>query len=172
MLKPGTQLTFLTIYEKGTVSVNTAAGAKEASLSDFAINRIAITDAEAVNPQVQDVNDAWKVKNDVTANATSVTIVNANGDEITISCSETETGGAVCIEVSPKVAAVDTNCGGALILSRYENGIWKRNSASIEIGFMPKNIYTFEDWLSVYQTTGAASKKYLNNGNEGTGIKG
>lgn len=171
-LKPGTQLTFLTVYEKGTVSMNTAAGEKEASLSDFAINRIAIPNAEAVNSQIQDVNEDWKVKNDITANATSVTIVNSDGDEITISCSEAETEGAASIEVRPKAATPDANCGGALILSRYENGIWKRNSAAIVIGFAPRNKYTFEDWLSVYQTTGAASKKYLNNGSEGTGIKG
>jgi hypothetical protein len=171
-LKPGTQLTFLTVYEKGTVSMNTAAGAKEASLSDFAINRIAIPNAEAVNSQVQDVNEDWKVESDVTANAHQVTIVNSVGDEITFVCEAGPTGGKIAITVEPKVAADDANCGGALILSRYENGIWKRNSAAIVIGFEPKNIYTFEDWLSVYQTTGAASKKYLNNGNEGTGIKG
>ena len=60
----------------------------------------------------------------------------------------------------------------ALILSRYENGIWKRSPSRLKIGFEPTTPYTFEDWLSTYQTTGAASKKYLNTGDEGTGIQG
>ena len=60
----------------------------------------------------------------------------------------------------------------ALILSRYENGVWKRSPARLTIGYEPTNKYTFEDWLSTYQTTGAASKKYLNTGDEGTGIQG
>jgi hypothetical protein len=166
MLKPGTQLTFLTVYEKGTVSMNTAAGEKEASLSDFAITRFMIPNADVVNPQVEDVNGDWKVKSDVTADDDTVTIVNSVGDEIIIACAAGPTEGKIAITVSPKAATPDANCGGALILSRYENGTWLRSSAAIVIGFAPKNIYTFEDWLSVYQTTGAASKKYLNNGNE------
>lgn len=169
MLKPGTQLTFLSVYEAGSVSVNTATGTKDASLSGFVIDRFMIPDSETGASLVQDVNGDWIVKTNVTAGAHEVTIVNTDGDEIEISSPETK--GKIAIMVSPKVAA-EKNCGGALILSRYENGTWKRNSAQIKIETMPEYIYTFEDWLSVYQTTGAASKKYLNNGDESTGIKG
>lgn len=172
MLKPGTQLTFLTVYEAGEVSVKSATGTKEASLSGFVINRFMIPGPETEASQVQDVNGDWNVKTDITAGAKKVTIVNTVGDEIYIACANDETGGNITIEVTAGVAAKDANCGGALTLSRYENGTWRRSSASINIGFEPKHIYTFEDWLSVYQTTGAASKKYLNNGDERTGIKG
>ena len=165
MLKPGTQLTFLTVYEKGIANVRTAAGTKVASLSDFAIDRFMIPDTETGGSQVQDVNGAWKVKTDVTAGAKAVKIVNTVGDEIFIGNSDEDKGGNINIIVSP-VVATDVNCGGALILSRYENGTWRRSSAKIYIGFEPKNKYTFEDWLSVYQATGAASKKYLNHGTD------
>ena len=170
-LKPGTQLTFLTVYEAGTVSVKSAAGSTEASLSNFVIDRFMIPDSETGASQVQEVNGDWKVKTDVTEGATDVTIVNTVGDEINIECADGTTGGNISISVNPKAAA-DANCGGALIFSRYENGTWRRSSAAIKIGHEPKHKYTFEDWLSTYQTTGAASKKYLNNGDEGTGIRG
>lgn len=168
-LKPGTQFTFLTVYEAGTVSVKSAAGATEASLSDFVLDRFMIPNSETGASQIEDVNGSWKVK---TAGDSEVTIVNSVGDEINIKGPSSSTGGPINITVKPKAAADDANCGGALILSRYENGTWRRSSASIKIGFEPKHKYTFEDWLSTYQTTGAASKKYLNNGDEGTGIQG
>ena len=171
-LKPGTQLTFLTVYEAGTVSVQSAAGSTEASLSNFAIDRFMIPTSETGASQIEDVNGDWKVKSEVTAKDNLVTIVNSVGDEIIIACAAGPTNGQIAITVSPKVAAPDANCGGALIFSRYENGTWRRSSATIKIGFEPKHKYTFEDWLSTYQTTGAASKKYLNNGDEGTGIQG
>ena len=169
LLKPGTQLTFLSVYEAGTVSVMSTAGSTEASLSRFVINRFMIPDSETGASQVQDVNKNWKIKSDVTEGATSVVIVNTAGDEIRIECGEDNP--AIQITVRP-IAAKDACCGGTIILSRYENGTWHRSSARLYMGSNPKHIYTFEDWLSTYQTTGAASKKYLNNGDESTGIQG
>ena len=62
--------------------------------------------------------------------------------------------------------------GGALIRSAYVNGTWKRSNAKIEILF-PKalNKYTYEMWRSYYESTGV-SAKYLNQGDEGSGIQG
>lgn len=170
-LKPGTQLTFLTVTEAGSVSVKSPTGTTEAALSNFAIDRFMIPDSETEASQLQVVNGDWKVKDDVNENQSSVTIINSVGDQIIFVCSTGPTGGKIAITVIPKVAAPDTNRGGALIFSRYENGTWRRSSAAIKIGYELKHKYTFEDWLSTYQTTGAASKKYLNNGDDGTGIQ-
>lgn len=172
LLKPGTQLTFLTIYEAGTVSVNSAEGTKEASISNFVLDRFMIPDSETEASQIKDVNGDWKVKAGVTEGSKDVTIVNSDGDEIRIECDGGGSGAYINITVNPKATENNANCGGALILSRYENGTWRRSSATIKIGYEPKHKYTFEDWLSTYQTTGAMSKKYLNNGDEGTGIQG
>ena len=168
LLKPGTQLTFLSVYEAGTVNVMSTAGSTEASLSKFVIDRFMIPDSETGASQVQDVNKDWKVKSDVTEGAKSVVITNTAGDEIIIG---TEDSPVVSLFVKPK-AAKNAYCGGTIILSRYENGSWHRSSARLKIDPKPKHIYTFEDWLSTYQTTGAASKKYLNTGDESTGIRG
>lgn len=172
LFTPGTQLTFLTIYEAGVAKVNAGTGIKEASLAGFVINRFMVPNSETGNAQLE-VNGDWKVKEAITSSAKSVTIVNSNGDEITIATPSDIPGRKVLqLKVAAAAASNDANCGGALILSRFVNGTWKRSTASIHVGYEPRYKYTFEDWLSVYQTTATASKKYLNNGNEGTGIQG
>ena len=169
---PGTQLTFLTIYESGTAKVKTGTGTKDASLAAFVIDRFMVPNTETGNTQLDDVNGTWKVKETVAEGATTATIVNDDGDEISFN-SVTAGSTFVSLTVTAHAAsAAGANCGGAVILSRFVNGTWKRSTARISIGFEPKNKYTFEDWLSVYQTTGSASKKYLNNGDETTGIQG
>lgn len=174
LLKPGTQLSFLSIYEAGTVKVKGVAGDKEASVSAFVIDRFMIPNSETGQTQLDDVNGIWKIKNVVDEGASEVDLVNNDGDQINIHCgNKDEANGPIRITIKPAISfANNSNCGGALILSRYENGTWRRSTAAINIGSKPKNKYTFDDWLSVYQTTRAASKKYLNNGNEGTGIQG
>ena len=173
-LKPGTQLSFLSILETGVVHVKTATGSQDAALSGFVIDRFMIPNSEAGASQLEDVNGEWKISGDIAEGATSVIIENNNGDNINLSC--VPAGGAngkIKITVGTSIAALKSNnCGGTLILSRFENGTWRRSSSRLNIGFEPANKYTFEDWLSVYQATGAASKKYLNNGDENTGIQG
>ena len=173
LFKAGTQLTFLSVNEAGSAKVNTVAGIIDASLSAFVINRFMIPNSDSGTSQLDDVNGDWKIKESVSANANLVTLVNNAGDNIIIRSDMKEGDGfTISVVVSTSAAADGTNCGGALILSRYVNGTWKRSTASINIGYEPRYKYTFEDWLSVYQTTATASKKYLNNGNEGTGIQG
>ena len=174
IFKPGTQLTFLTIYDANIAKVNTGTGVTEASLSGFVIDRFMIPNAESDDSQLSDVNGDWKIKETITENATAASIVNGVGDVVSFGImgagAESQ---KLFVTVSPKITYDgQNNCGGALILSRYENGTWKRSTARINIGYEPANKYTFEDWLSVYQTTATASKKYLNNGSEGTGIQG
>ena len=173
-LKPGTQLSFLTILDTGVVHVKTSAGSQDASLSGFVINRIMIPNSEAGASQLEDVNKEWKLANDIAEGASEVQLINSNKDTITISCTQFENNNSnIKITVCTGIAALKSNnCGGALILSRFENGTWRRSSSRLNIAYEPANKYTFEDWLSVYQTTGAASKKYLNNGDENTGIQG
>ena len=174
LLKPGTQLTFLSIYEAGSVKVGAAIGGQDVSTSAFSICRIYIPDGDEDSENAKNINGKWKVSEKIALGASEVTIVNEFGDKITFDGGDKEEGSTAImkIHVQPKEASNGSACGMALILSRFENGMWKRNTARLKIDFEPKYIYTFEDWLSTYQTTGAASKKYLNTGDEGTGIQG
>lgn len=172
IIAPGTQFSFLTIYQSGTVKVNTGGGTIDAPTSGFALNRIYIPDGDSDSENAKAINGQWKVAGAVAQDSRRATLINSNGDVITFACGSDEgEAGFINITSTPKVIA-NNNCGLALILSRYENGVWKRSPSRLTIGFEPTTLYTFEDWLSTYQTTGAASKKYLNTGDESTGIKG
>ena len=174
LIAPGTQLSFLTIYQSGTVKVNTGSGMIDAPTSGFVLDRIYIPNGDSDSENAKAINGQWKVAVDNAADARYAKLINSNGDTIQFGSSSDEAEQPnITIQCSPKMVATnDNNCGMALILSRFENGVWKRSPARLTIGFEPTTPYTFEDWLSTYQTTGAASKKYLNTGDEGTGIQG
>ena len=172
LIAPGTQLSFLTIYQSGTVKVNTGAGTIDAPTSGFVLNRFYIPDGDSDSENAKAINDQWKVAETHPADHNRAVLINSKGDTLTFECPYNSED-RILIQSSPKVvASIKSNCGMALILSRYENGVWKRSPSRLTIGFEPTSKYTFEDWLSTYQTTGAASKKYLNTGDEGTGIQG
>lgn len=168
IIAPGTQLTFLTIYQSGSVMVNTGAGTIDAPTSGFILDRIYIPNGDSDSENAKEINDKWKVFNAVAKDASTVVLENSNGNKIEITCDGTLTINTSTYETSEN----DNNCGLALILSRYVNGVWKRSPSRLTIGFEPTNKYSLEDWLSTYKTTGAASKKYLNTGDESTGIQG
>ena len=170
IIAPGTQLTFLTIYQSGTVKIKTGYGTIDAPTSGFILDRIYIPNGDSDSENAKEVNDKWTVHAAVEQDANRVDLENSNGDIVTISHTA---NGAFLIGMRPAATVTNNyNCGMALILSRYVNGVWKRSPSRLTIGLEPTNKYSFEDWLSTYQTTGAASKKYLNTGDEGTGIRG
>lgn len=170
---PGTQLSFLTIYQSGTVKVNTGIGQVDAPTSGFVLNRIYIPNGDSDSEYAKEINGKWKVAKAVAEGSDKVELVNSNGDLLGITVAEDEVAKETQLFIGsePKeIATNKNNCGMALILSRYENGVWKRSPSRLTIGYEPTTPYTFEDWLSTYQTTGVASKKYLNTGDESTGI--
>ena len=171
IIAPGTQLSFLTIYQSGTVKVNTGGGTIDAPTSAFALNRIYIPNGDSDSENAKAINDQWKVRDAVEQDANRASLINNNGDTIQFIYDHDDINNHTELKIVSRPNVTD-NCGLALILSRYENGAWKRSPSRLTIGFEPTTPYTFEDWLSTYQTTGAASKKYLNTGDEGTGIQG
>ena len=175
LIAPGTQLTFLTIYQSGFVKVNTGGGTIDAPTSDFILNRIYIPNGDSDSENAKAINDQWKIQEEHAEGAKRAALINSNGDLILfiIEAEDVNPEGNIEIRFYPNQTHMQRhNCGLALILSRYENGVWKRSPSRLKIGFGPKTPYTFEDWLSTYKTTGAASKKYLNTGDESTGIQG
>ena len=174
IIAPGTQLSFLTIYQSGSVKVSAGNGTIDAPTSGFVLDRIYIPNGDSDSENAKEINGQWKVMNAVAQDANAVVLVNTNGDMLSFLCGDPDNPtGSIQITSMPKETNTNNNnCGLALILSRYENGVWKRSQSRLTIGYEPTSKYTFEDWLSTYKTTGAASKKYLNTGDEGTGIQG
>ena len=176
LLQPGTQLSFLSLCEADPVKVSTGGKTREVSTSAFNICRIYIPNGDSDSVNAKEVNGKWKVDKSVEASSDMVNLINDHGDTISIMTHvnpTSDTEGEVVITVSPAEVDETHNCiGTALILSRKVNGIWKRNTARIQVDNDPKYVFTFADWQSAYQTSRAASTKYLNTGDESTGING
>lgn len=156
---PGTQLTFLTLKQDGALQT------PKAALSTFNINRVLFPGDNTLNTQLEDVNGPWKIKDTVTQNASTFALTNTQGDVISVGLFH----GFLQITVTP--AGGKYVMGMAVIVSKYVNNQWKRNNARIVLVADPDPIYTYAQWRDTYEKTGA-SAKYLNQGDESTGING
>lgn len=162
VVAPGNQLTFLTLSQVGSVEV----GRNRAAISAFDINRILFPSSENTPAQVDDVNGSWKVQSTVTEGASTVTLYNKN---TVLTIKWTTANKSLVFEVQPTNHLNGTVAGGALIRSAYVNGSWKRSNAQLNFDGDIDPVYTYEMWRSFYENTGT-SAKYLNQGNESTGI--
>ena len=176
LLKPGTQLTFLSLYEAGSVNVSTGNKTRAVPTSAFNICRMYVPNGDSDSVNATDINDKWKVDKSISASDGVVALVNGNGDKLRIMTgvdSGSDQLGTVEIIVTPAEAAHEQTWNGmALILSRKENGVWKRNNSRIEIKLDPENVFTLADYINSYAKMKAPSRKYLNTGDESTGING
>ena len=176
LLKPGTQLTFLSLYEAGSVNVSTGNKTREIPTSAFNICRMYVPNGDSDSVNATEVNDKWKIDKSVSTSANEVALVNGNGDRLRIETGVNEGSdqrGTVEIIVTPAEAAAEQLWNGmALILSRKENGVWRRNTSKIDIKLDPENVFTLADYISSYAQTQAKSRKYLNTGDESAGING
>lgn len=155
--KPGTQLTFLTLIQDGILEE------QKAALSTFNINRILFPGDNTLNTQLEDVNGPWKIKDAVVQNGTQFELINSQNDVISVSLDHGQLNFAVTPAGSKDVV------GMAVIVSKYVNNQWKRNNARIVLTADPDPVYTYAQWRAAYEKTGA-SAKYLNQGDESTGI--
>lgn len=161
---PGNQLTFLTVSKVGEVYV----GKNPAALSTFDINRILFPTTGTPASQLSDVNGSYKVVEDVTEGAEDVKLAN---DVVNITISYIASEQKLNIEVQPTNNPKDSTCvGGTLIRSAFVNGSWKRTTSSITFPGDVDPAYTYEMWRSYYEST-KTSAKYLNHGQNRTGIK-
>ena len=163
VVAPGNQLTFLTVSLLDYVKV----GDNRAPISAFDINRLFFPSSESTPAQVDDVNGSWKVHSDVAKGTTKAILTNGKA-LITIFWNIAGSSLSFTVELANHPII----CGGTLIRSAYVNGTWKRSDAKIVVK-MPEGVdkYTYEKWRSYYDSTGV-SAKYLNQGDEGTGIQG
>ena len=157
--KPGTQLTFLTLVQDGSLDE------PKAALSAFNVDRILFPGDNTLNTQLEDVNGPWKIKDTISQNANSFILTNSKADEIYMYLDH----GYLNISVTPGGGS-KTVAGMAVIVSKYVNNQWKRNNARIVLVADPDPIYSYAQWRATYEKTGA-SAKYLNQGNEGPGLE-
>ena len=160
---PGNQLTFLTVSLADYVKV----GNNRAPLSTFDIGRFRFPSTGSTPAQVEDVNGSWKVESDIDEGSNTAALTNGN-----IHVGIYQTSGKLTLAVRPLNNFQNKVFGATIIRSAYVKGVWKRSDAKIVVQ-MPESAdkYTYEMWRSYYESTGV-SAKYLNQGDEGTGIQG
>ena len=161
----GNQLTFLTVSNTGNVQV----GLNEAPLSTFDVCRLLFPSAETTPAQIDNVNGAFRVFSQVTEGASEVNIYN---DKVVVYIAYDHARKKLSFAILPQNnPSGSTVTGGAVIRSALVNNVWKRSISKIEF---PQDStggdeYTYDMWRSYYEGTGT-NAKYLNQGNEGTGI--
>ena len=162
---PGNQLTFLTVSLLDYVMV----GNNKAPRSVFDISRILFPSTGSTPSQVDDVNGSWKVDQDVAEGESRVKLTNGY---TLLDISWAKGDSSLTVNVTPRNRNQAKVFGATVIRSAYVNGVWKRSNAKIKVS-IPENEdkYTYEMWRSYYESTGV-SAKYLNQGDEGTGIQG
>ena len=166
VIAPGNQLTFLTVSLLNYVKV----GNNRAPISRFDISRILFPSTESNPAMVDDVNGSWKVVADVAEGASSITLTDGNNTLLIVWNKDQS---ELLFDAKPNnLLKPESVYGGVVIRSAYINGVWKRSNASIQVT-IPDNedAYTYEMWRSYYESTDV-SAKYLNHGDEGTGIQG
>ena len=161
----GNQLTFLTVSNVGNVKI----GDNFAPLAAFDICRLLFPSAETAPSQISNVNGTFRVQEGIAEGSSAVSLYN-DSVEILISYSEEYKKLNFYIQPTNNPSG-STVVGGTVIRSAMVNNVWKRSISMIEF---PKHSagddnYTYEMWRSYYESTGS-SAKYLNQGNEGTGI--
>ena len=160
----GNQLTFLTVSDVGSVKV----GSNNAPLATFDICRLLFPSAETTPSQISDVNGAFKVFDKVHEDASNVNLYN---DVVKININYDHAAKIIKFLILPTKHPHSHVAGGTVIRSAMVNNVWKRSNSKIEFpdNFSLRSHYTYEMWRSYYESTGT-SAKYLNQGNEGTGI--
>lgn len=161
----GNQLTFLTVSNVGNVQI----GDNFAPLAAFDVCRLLFPSAESTPSQIGDVNGTFKVQSQVAEGASEVNIYN---NLVVINIKYASEDQLLSFTVQPtNNPSGSTVVGGTVIRSALVKNVWKRSISKIEF---PQDStggdeYTYEMWRSYYESTGS-SAKYLNQGNEGTGI--
>ena len=161
----GNQLTLLTVSNTGKVQV----GLNEAPLSTFDICRLLFPSAETTPSQIDNVNGTFRVQSQVAENASEVNLYN---NLVVINIKYNHEDKKLVFTVQPTNNPTgSTVAGGAVIRSALVNNVWKRSISKIEFPLdkAGDDDYTYEMWRSYYEST-STSAKYLNQGNEGSGI--
>lgn len=160
-LLPDTQATFLTCYKGGET------GEKSAPTSAFAILRILIPSDTTSQKDLDEVNGQWRITTKVTQGDQAFTMADAQGNEVKVNFENKQ------FTISVKIFGAGNTChSGAAITSRYDNGVWRRSTARLNLLQNPlSNPYTFKDWAENFQSQATSSNRYLNHGNDPVGIR-
>ena len=179
-LRAGQQLTFLTLnvsYYKTLRNVGGSdSGTYDVPVTRFDVARLIMPDISKITDidTYHDDNDDFELANEISeAGATSFLLRRKDGFNINFFAHDQEFGFSCWFtrgrEADPITVA------SALIVSELVNGVWKRSASNLVVphganNTRVKEVFSFDQWASLYAPKQIVSAKYLNNGAEKTGI--
>ena len=171
-LDAGEQLTFLLLNIKSYQDIKIPGQEAPVSvpLTGFEICRLIMPDVTNLTADniaaYGDDNDFFTLLDEVPEGGLNEVTL-AHGDDFVLT-------------ISAKAAQLEFSCinnlvttaGAALIDSKLVDNIWKRSTSRVHVvgSILDERILTFTSWAALYAPAGAKSNKYLNTGNEKTGI--
>lgn len=167
-LSDGDQISFLSQHGVGTYPYIVNDVQKTGTRHGFVLSRL-ILDADDNAEWTVTASDSDDNANIIATDGYTVLTLegkaDADGNNITF------TNLSVSIKGTNIPATQQEICGAAVILSRKVNNSWKRSSQNISIMANLHEI-PYDDAVNGYLKSSAASAKYLNTGNDPTGIAG
>ena len=179
-LRAGQQLTFLTLnvpyYKTLSYVGGSNSGTYDVPVTQFAIARLIMPDISKITDidNYHDGNDEFVLDSEIPeAGAKSFSLHRNDGFTIEFFADEHKFG-FKCVFAKPGEKK-RISVASALIVSELVNGVWKRSSSKLNVGHGADNtlvqtVFSFDQWASLYAPKQIVSSKYLNNGDEKTGI--
>lgn len=179
-LKAGQQLTFLTLnvpyykvlkYVGGSIS-----GTYNVPVTRFEIARLIMPDISKITDidTYHDDNDEFVLDAAITGEgATSFGLHRKDGFYIFFDA--LNSGFQFSCRFTSDADNQPISVASALIVSELVNGVWKRSTSNLIVGKgadneLVKKVFSFDQWARLYAPKQIVSSKYLNNGDEKTGI--
>ena len=179
VLRPGEQLTFLTLNVPYYKVLNYVGGSNSGTYSvpvtRFDVARLIMPDISKITDieTYHDDNDEFVLDAEMDGKKWSFVLRRADG--FVIKFDTTENTIRFSCEFQPDGGDDSITVASALIVSELVNGVWKRSTSNLIVGNgadnkLVKTVFSFDQWASLYAPRPVVSSKYLNNGVEKTGI--
>ena len=179
-LRAGQQLTFLTLNVPYYKTLNYVGGPNSGTydvpVTRFDISRLIMPDISKITDidTYHDDNDDFVLDNEISeAGASSFSLLRSDGFHIRFAARDNDFVFSCWFSGNGTTESITV--ASTLIVSELINGVWKRSPSNLLVAHgadnnLVKKVFSFDQWASLYAPKPIVSSKYLNNGDEKTGI--
>ena len=173
-LRAGMQLTFLALnvpyYKVLNYVGGSNSGTYKVPVTRFDVARLIMPDLSKITDidTYHDDNDEFVLSSEITAQgANKFTLRRKDG--FIIAFDADEHGFSFICSFKPAGQDASITAASALIVSELVNNVWKRSTSKLNVGNpadnnLVKEVFSFDQWASLYAPKQIVSSKYLNHG--------
>lgn len=179
-LRADRQLTFLALNVPYYKTLNYEGGSNSGTcnvpVTQFAVARLIMPDISKITDidTYHDDNDEFTLITEISGEGANDFYLRRNDGFVIHFFTKDNVFGVYCYVSNPE-GGQSMTAATALIVSELVNGVWKRSTSNLIVGNGANNphvkkVFSFDQWASLYAPKQIVSSKYLNNGDEKTGI--